>query len=54
MAAVKLNNKYLKIAGKNLKSRLIVGTGKYKEVVGKKCTYAITFFDEIVFIKAIC
>ena len=27
---VKLNNKYLKIAGKNLKSRLIVGTGKYK------------------------
>ena len=28
--AVKLNNKYLKIAGKNLKSRLIVGTGKYK------------------------
>ena len=28
--AVKLKNKYLKIAGKNLKSRLIVGTGKYK------------------------
>ena len=28
--AVKLSNKYLKIAGKNLKSRLIVGTGKYK------------------------
>ena len=27
---VKLKNKYLKIAGKNLKSRLIVGTGKYK------------------------
>ena len=27
---VKLNNKYLKIAGKKLKSRLIVGTGKYK------------------------
>ena len=27
---VKLNNKNLKIAGKNLKSRLIVGTGKYK------------------------
>ena len=25
-----MNNKYLKIAGKNLKSRLIVGTGKYK------------------------
>ena len=30
MVAVKLKNKYLKIAGKNLKSRLIVGTGKYK------------------------
>ena len=30
MVGVKLKNKYLKIAGKNLKSRLIVGTGKYK------------------------
>ena len=30
MVAVKLKNKYLKIAGKKLKSRLIVGTGKYK------------------------
>ena len=30
MVVVKLNNKYLKIAGKKLKSRLIVGTGKYK------------------------
>ena len=33
---------------------IIEGIGKYKEVIGKKCTYAITFFDEIVFIKAIC
>ena len=30
LVGVKLKNKYLKIAGKNLKSRLIVGTGKYK------------------------
>ena len=33
---------------------IIEATGKYKEVIGKKCTYAITFFNEIVFIKAIC
>ena len=33
---------------------IIEGTGKYMEVIGKKCTYAVTFFDGIVFIKAIC
>ena len=27
--------------------------GKYEEVIGKKSKYAITFFNEIVFIKAI-
>ncbi len=35
-------------------NHIIEGTGKYKEVIGKKYTYAITFFDEIVFIRAIC
>ena len=28
-----MNNRYLKIAGKTLRSRLIVGTGKYKNFV---------------------
>ena len=33
---------------------IIEGTGKYKKVIGLKCTYAVTFFNEIIFIKAIC
>ena len=33
---------------------IIADTGKYKEVIGNKFIYAVTFFDEIVFIKAIC
>ena len=33
MAEDKLNNDILKIGSKNLKSRLIVGTGKYKSFI---------------------
>ena len=33
---------------------ILEGTGKFRKIIGKKCTYAVTFFNEIIFIKAVC
>ena len=33
---------------------LIDTTGKYKKIEGKTCAYAVTFFNEIIFVKAVC
>ena len=33
---------------------IIDTTGKFKKIEGKTCAYAVTFFNEIIFIKAVC
>ncbi len=33
---------------------VIEGTGKFKNLIGTKCKYAVTFVSEIIFIKAVC
>lgn len=33
---------------------IIDTTGKFKTIEGKTCAYAVTFFNEIIFIKAVC
>jgi len=33
---------------------IIDATGKFTNKIGTKCTYAVTFFNEIIFIKAVC
>ena len=33
---------------------IIDTTGKFKKLKGKTCAYAVTFFSEIIFVKAAC
>ena len=33
---------------------IIDTSGKFKKLEGKTCTYAVAFFNEIIFIKAVC
>ena len=33
---------------------IIDTTGKFKKIEGKTCAYAVTFFNEIIFVKAVC
>ena len=33
---------------------IIDGTGTFKDIIGKKCTYALSFFDNLIFSKGSC
>ena len=43
-----------KIAKKTFKSRLIIGTGKYKKMVGIKCPYGVQYHEDIVWYTHKC
>lgn len=33
---------------------IVDATGKFRSIIGARCTYAVTFFNEIIFVKAAC